>query len=103
MALNHYYLNAQNLSPETRDALFDKIDGFSFLTTIDVNNPGCIEVFSCSFYSHPKTTILLFATTQLVTIYVFVIFYTAIHYVSPPLIRSKITLEVITSPFQPVF
>lgn len=45
MALNHYYLNAQNLSPETRDVLFDKIDDFSFLTTIDLNKPGCIEVF----------------------------------------------------------
>ncbi len=45
MSLGHYHVDARTLSPGTRAALFKKIDEASFMTAVDMKNPGCFEVF----------------------------------------------------------
>ena len=45
MSLKRYYINAQSLSLTEREALFTKIDRLSFITSVDVKNIGCFEVF----------------------------------------------------------
>lgn len=45
MSLGHYRLNAQKISPEARNVLFEKINEYAFMVTADISNPGCFEVF----------------------------------------------------------